>query len=110
MGAGRYAEFLDLWNAPDPLRQQVLSGGIDEYWSTLAGDLPFLSDLRRLRVLAELGRSDEFFAVVDSVLGDTGFGINLPQFLADPGYDSVRQDPRWEEQVLRRVGLSLSGG
>jgi tetratricopeptide (TPR) repeat protein len=51
---------------------------------------------------AQLGRIDEAFALIDELLSERNyFAIQVP---ADPVFDPLRTDPRWEK-VLERLGL-----
>ena len=51
---------------------------------------------------ARLGEKDKAFESLNKALDRRN--IRLTYFVADPRYDSLRSDPRYEE-ILRRVGL-----
>lgn len=107
IGAGRYSELAELADAPDSIRAAVSSGDVERMWlwqaALLQGDDP--RDWDDLTLLALLDRRAEFFERVDTIFEAGGFGIELPMLLSNPSYDELREDPRWEERVLRRVDL-----
>ena len=90
--------------------EAVASGEAEEFWWWLVeGRVPPCSILA---TLAQVGENDRFFQFVDQVVGwilecsnDT-FCRNLSSLLADPLLRPMHEDPRWEEIVLLRVGLS----
>jgi TolB-like protein len=104
LGAGRYAEVVELLEAPDSIREAVTEGRIGDFWGW-ADQYPEWMGMWIFD--AQLDRTDEFFQKFDNVWeARGGLGLNLTYYVADPLMDPLRQDPRWGEIFLPRVGLA----
>lgn len=102
LGAGRYPEAAALGDAPDSVQQAVGPADGRALWEWVAEE----SERSSLSALAQLGRYDALFERIDDWFAEPGGpGLNLPILLADPLLDPAREDPRWREKVLDRVGL-----
>jgi len=104
LGLGRHREVAEGRQAPDSVLEAISAEGGEAFWPWVAEEGAGGGWI----VLAQLGRTDQFFQdFVDMwEANEGGLGLNLCYWVAQPLLDPLREDPRWESVVLRRVGLT----
>ena len=89
------------------VRAGYASGGERGFWEAYleglrSGPTIWARDFDMALACAQLGRTDEAFALIDELLSErSALAI---QVASDPLFDPLRSDPRWEK-VLERLGL-----